>query len=189
MRIPFAFALLLLASSTAFAQVYKCPGAGGKMEYSDTPCNGPNSKTVDIVAPSFGGMAGGGDPNARALQMLQADRAQEDAIREAYRTCKFESFVFGDAKGKALARAAKEECINNATLKAAGKPTSRDAYTAWNDHRNRENRSRDAAIDRVQAAENARLTNQKMDDIKNHLDNKTYRCRQSYANSRELECQ
>jgi len=43
--------LLMLAVATpAIGQVYKCQGANGRMEYSDTPCVGA-SESVRIIAP------------------------------------------------------------------------------------------------------------------------------------------
>lgn len=52
---PFIVALLLVATSQASAQAYKCLGATGKIEYRDSPCT--STQTVEktfnqVIAPS-----------------------------------------------------------------------------------------------------------------------------------------
>lgn len=42
--------LMLVVATPAIGQVYKCQGANGRMEYSDTPCAGA-AESVRIIAP------------------------------------------------------------------------------------------------------------------------------------------
>lgn len=180
----------------AHAQVFKCKNAQGKVEYSGVQCADADSQKVRIVAPDFGNTDG--SPEGRA-QLLQANRLKSGPTPAE---CKFNYFAQGDSKGRTLAENAKAECIENMMKKAKGASTSTEAYSLWREHFAITSNNRNATIARVNAAENAnritrqlkrnaddadqnaRDTNQKLDN----LQNKTYRCKQTYVRG-ELECQ
>lgn len=164
------------------AQVFKCKNAQGAMEYSDKPCAGSDSKKINIVAPSFGEPIGDatGDPNARALKMYETDKVRAGPTPTQ---CKFKYFLQGDAKGKALATDAKEECLQNLENKINGRPISLEAYALWKDHYGTKSAQRSAAATQMNADANARRINQKIDqsaqetnDKIDALGRKTYNC-------------
>lgn len=181
----------LVLSPAAAVDVYKCKSSSGKMEYSDVPCAGVSSGKVRVNNTDFGnaGNVPEGDPNARALKILQSGRAREDALRDGSKKCSFSSFKVGDQKGKALAAEAKEECLRNLELKADGKPTSSDAYGAWKDHHEMTSNKRHSAAT-VAAANRAADAAQRAATASEwaamDAQNKTYRCRPGIPG--ELEC-
>ena len=76
--------------------------------------------------------------------------------------CKFRYFTLGDDKGKVLAANAKQECLRNKALKAAGQAggVTYEAYALWKDHFEVENNRRQQALNRSNAANAAASRNQ-----------------------------
>ncbi len=95
-------AVLLLCSSTCFAQMFKCSDGAGKIEYSDKPCVADGG-ALNLM-PSSGGF------DAQPQRSRYSSRSEgSDA------DCRFVAYKYGDSRGKELARNAKEECLSNKT--------------------------------------------------------------------------
>lgn len=164
--------LLCLATtlfiSPVFADVHKWKDADGKTHYGDAPPIAGTEKvrtdkqTDDQIA------------NGERIKAETETSTRQDAMNEARVSaessgkCKFEYFVIGDDKGKQLALAAKEECLNNEALRKVGKEyqVRLDAYNAWKDQHQMTQNRRSAAIANGQNAEANRQLNQKLDDIR-----------------------
>ena len=58
--------VLFLCASSVCAQVYKCPGADGSVEFSDQPCGG-NAELVNDIDPGSYGDGGGGSGSSLTL--------------------------------------------------------------------------------------------------------------------------
>jgi len=204
MDIKPAFLLVAaLLSTSVQAQVFKCNYGKGRVEYSDVTCAGAVSTGIRNVPSEAVPYDPANDPNARALKMMQADQVRSGPTPAE---CKFKYFTSGDAKGKILAANAKEECLQNMENKIKGDAVSLDAYSLWRDHYAVTSSKRNAIAAQMNADANAHRTEQKINqatqEINQKLDqnawnasrrsatqeNKTYRCRQSYGDSRELEC-
>lgn len=111
--------------------------------------------------------------NGERIRRETENSTRQDAMEEARELakssgkCKFEYFVYGDDKGKQLALAAKEECLNNEALKKTGQSSqSLEAYDAWKDHHQMAGNRRNANAQRIQNAEAQRQLNEKIDDIR-----------------------
>lgn len=152
--------LALLLPLAVGAQVRKCQ-IDGKTVYSDSQC-GQQGAVVNTTANTV-------DSSGLRAQ-VQRDRDEAQQQRETLEQegqvarltanppveCRFKSYKYGDAKGKALADSAKAECIRNAVAKQQGKPTTNDAYTRWKDNYEQTAADRRAAVEQISAAENAR---------------------------------
>lgn len=145
----------LLLGSSAQAQVRKCTGPDGKVTYSDFLCGGrtasESSVKTDANTIDSSGLREESQKNKSA-------QAVEQAIQQGASKCKFSYYAVGDSKGKELAAAAKQECLNNITAKATGQPTSLEAYNFWKDHSTQKSSDRQNAINRASAATNAQAT-------------------------------
>ena len=178
---------LLLAiglSGLAHAQVRKCTGPDGKVTYSDFVCANTaretsvntNNNTLDAS-----GM------REDAQKMRTAD-AIATAQQQGAGQCRFSYFQLGDAKGKALAAAATEECLGNLSAKVTGQPISLDAYAMWKDHSSQKSSDRQNVANRASAAANAQaIANSNSAAISaagKQAADKTYRCKKStYENA------
>ncbi len=150
---------LLIVVGTSHAQVYKCKNDNGATEYSDRPCT--NAQALRIDKKPDGAPATTGNPNERALRIMEADRrAKEPPPIE----CRFSSYTYGDSKGKVLAANAKQECLHNIELKAQGRDNeaSMQNYQLWRDHHQMEQASRNASTQQQATTQ----LGQKIDDLR-----------------------
>lgn len=135
--------VLVVFMSSAQAQVRKCVSSTGKITYSDFVCEKDTSNesavstrqnNVDMSASrkevETHNKAAAQTPIQTTPQIIGGKQATPDEIAR----CKFEHYAYGDPKGKSLAAAAKQECLDNITAKANGQPTSQEQYGFWKDH-------------------------------------------------------
>lgn len=151
---------LLFTGGLAQAEVVPCREADGRVIYREAPCS-DTSQRRSSVAPRPAHIVTVPDPIAPkpasrvtiapgiTLEMPQASNTPPQP-GAAPAQCQFKYFGFGDAKGKALADSAKQECLENIEHKHAGRPTSLQAYNMWRDHFSSERDHRNAVMDRVQ---------------------------------------
>lgn len=126
---------LLLLPLVCSAQTYKCQ-VNGKWEYQPYPCTNAPSQAVD-TRPSTKGMTGlRTDANRIATQ-------EKEAASFNPKQCTFQHFIYGDAIGKTLAEAARDECV-------ATKGQQGPAYARWRDNYQTTSGQRDAAAARSQ---------------------------------------
>ena len=82
MKASWIFLALLLAASTAFAQMYRWVDKDGKVRYGDTPP--PGAKTATIKAPQSGGAAPAtASKDAKKGPLTPAEREQDYRKRQA----------------------------------------------------------------------------------------------------------
>jgi hypothetical protein len=124
----------------------------------------------------------------------QAQKYSDDAAMERAASsgqCKFLHYKYGDAQGKLLAEAAKQECRQNVVAKSKGQQTSSEAYGRWKDHMAMTSARRDAAATRAANEQNARATaNSNRDAINgvgDRINNKTYECKPNLIGT-ALDC-
>lgn len=130
----YLLAMLLAAPLACGAQIYRCKDQAGKTIMQQTPCDG--GMMVSPPSQRQGNQQPAQNPEARQLTALVAEalsrrdypraeslavtaehwdmiansRAREGTFNPA--TCKFQYHAVGDALGKNLAQAAKEECLS-----------------------------------------------------------------------------
>lgn len=152
----FLIASAVIAAS-AHAELIFCVGSDGQRVLRDIRDCPSARKSGAVTNPD----TRTAPPAPAAVPMVPA--AQYDTMRGAAPSgnsqetppeCKFRYFTLGDDKGKVLAENAKQECIRNKALKAAGQANgvSYDAYTLWKDHFEIESNRRNEALDRLNAA-------------------------------------
>ena len=177
----------VVASGFASAQVRKCTAADGKVTYSDFVCAGASAENgVKVNQNTI---------DASGLREQARQTRQENEVAEAMQQrsgqCKFSSYVYGDAKGKTLAAAAKEECLRNIAAQVTGQQTSMDAYNMWKDHSTQKDANRQSAITRAANAANTQAAvtaNQNaINGLSNQIQNKTYTCKRDFSGT-ALEC-
>jgi len=125
------FAACCAIALGASAQVRKCIGADGKVTYSDFVCGAGTAKEAGVTT-NANTLDGSG---MRQESKRQKDIAEEDAIiLSKPAECNFRSYKYGDSKGKVLADAAKQECMQNLLTKNQGQASSEASYKKWLDH-------------------------------------------------------
>ena len=132
---PTTFAIsvvMIFAMNDSSAQLRKCVGPDGKVTYSDTLCSSTAIQKSDVKVYEN---ALDSSEARTAVESVKKKELADQAIQQGSGTCKFEYYAIGDSKGKEIARAAKQECLNNLAAKATGQSTSDEAYTRWRDHR------------------------------------------------------
>ena len=158
MKKQIALALLVLvALGTSYAQVRKCVGPNGKVTYSDSLCAGGTASETSVRTDANTLDSSGYRQQA---EQMRSNAAVDQAMSQEASTCKFEYMALGDSKGKALASAAKQECLANIRAKATGQPINKDAYNTWKDHHTLKSAQRQSAVDRANANDNANATRQ-----------------------------
>jgi hypothetical protein len=153
-----AIALLCVVfSGVSQGQVRKCVGPNGKVTYSDFLCAGGTASETNVRTD-----ANTIDSSAyrQKAQKMKSEEEVGKAMQLGASKCKFTYLAIGDAKGKELALAAKQECLDNIKAKATGQPTTLDAYNFWKDHSSQKSAERQSAITRAGAAANANATQQ-----------------------------
>jgi len=151
--------------SPVFADVHKWKDANGKTHYGDAPPIADTAivktdkQTDDEIA------------NGERIKAETENSTRQDAMNEARDSAKssgkckddFEYYARNDDRGKQLALAAKEECLNNEALKKTGQSSqvSLEAYNAWKDQHNEQREKRQNA----QAQRQQRQLQQKLGDI------------------------
>ena len=190
MAMKFLICWLVLAFTvvgTADAQVRKCTGPDGKITYSDFIC-GKNTASEASVRTDYNTIDSSG--SRLDAQRMKTDEAVKAALQKDGGSCKFSYFALGDEKGKTLAAAAKQECLDNIRAKASGQPTTLEAYGFWKDHSAQKSTDRQASITRAAAAENARTTQDSIDKINSQLRNQpsTFKCKPNAFNRNETDC-
>lgn len=181
------FCGLLLACTvvgSAHAQVRKCTGPDGKVTYSDFIC-GKDTANEANVRTDYNTIDSSG--SRLDAQRMKTDEAVNAAMQAGGSKCKFSYFAYGDEKGKSLAAAAKQECLNNIKAKASGQPTTLEAYGFWKDHSGQKSTDRQASINRAAAAENARTTRAAIDNVNSTLKDQTFTCKRNSFNN-EVDC-
>jgi hypothetical protein len=120
---------------------------------------------------------------------MRTQEAVDQAMQKESSTCKFTYFSVGDQKGKDLASAAKQECLDNIKAKATGQPTSLTAYGFWKDHSSQKSSDRQNALNRASAADNAQATRQAIQNSQNSNNNfnKGFTCRKNVMGD-ALDC-
>ena len=158
MKKPFTSFLLSVALSClafgASAQVVKCKGHGGKVIYSDVPCqDGGEGQKVNTQANVLDGANDRRDADAMRSNSITAKREQEvnAIVQNPPAQCKFQYFSIGDKKGQELAKLAKRECAENVVAERNGEPTKDRYYRLWNDQHQAQSTNR-AGIAAQQAA-------------------------------------
>lgn len=146
----FVLVALLSIAGAGSAQVRKCTGLDGKVTYSDFICGAKTAKEDAVTTHANTVDASGLREKA---QTMRTDDAIQNAMARESGQCKFSYFAVGDTKGKALAAAAKQECLDNIAAKASGRPGSTQAYAMWKDH------SSAKTTERNNAAAQSRPTN------------------------------
>ena len=128
MRSAVAFFLFLITSS-CYADVFKCT-EDNKTIYSDVPCSTAGRKLRFMAGNS------GFETSDSVRDAIKENSLGIDPDASTPPECKFKYFVYGDEKGKTLAKAAKAECVRNLALKAKKRADemTTEAYKMWNDH-------------------------------------------------------
>ena len=177
----------LLLGVNAQAQVRKCTGPDGKVTYSDFLCGGrtasESSVRTDANTIDSSGLR-------EENQKYKSAQAVEQAMQQGASKCKFSYYAVGDSKGKELAAAAKQECLNNIAAKTSGLPTTLEAYNFWKDHSAQKSSDRQNALNRANAAANAQAT---ANSTKSAIDaaarqNRPFKCKPSLY-ERALDCE
>jgi hypothetical protein len=140
--LPFLIATATVLCFAAHAQVRKCTGPDGKVTYSDFVCASNTSKESGIKTNANTLDASGLREDS---QRYKTAGEVERAMQQGASKCKFAYYSIGDAKGKELAAAAKQECLSNIAAKANGQPTSLEQYNFWKDHHQIKSTQRSAA--------------------------------------------
>jgi hypothetical protein len=125
----------------------------------------------------------------RDAQQMKSQEAVDKAMQNESSSCKFSYFSLGDQKGKDLASAAKQECLDNIKAKATGQPTSTTAYGFWKDHSSQKSSERQNAMNRANATDNANATRQAIQNSQNSNNNfkQGFTCRKNVMGN-ELDC-
>lgn len=177
----------VMASGIATAQVRKCTAADGKVTYSDYVCASAATENNVKVNPNTIDASG----LRQQARQTRTENEVAEAIQQSSGQCRFSSYVYGDSKGKALAAAAKEECLRNIAAKVSGQQTSTDAYNMWKDHSTQKDANRQSAITRAANAANtqaAATANQNaINSLSNQINNKTYTCKRNLSGT-ALDC-
>lgn len=147
----FIFAALALGVCFASnAQLRKCVGPDGKVTYSDVVCTGNsathNVKLHDNTLDTSGLRAEG--------QRIEQNERYASLMQNPPQECRFKSYKNNDQKGKALADLAQQECVKG-LLSGNNQSGATPAYDRWKDHYEQTTSSRQAAINRAGAADNA----------------------------------
>ncbi len=170
-RFFLAMASVALLVGSAYGQVRKCTGPDGKVTYSDSICGAgttkENSVTVNSNTIDSSGLR-------QQAQKYRDSETMESAANSGQ--CKFLHYKYGDAQGKLLADAAKQECLENLLAKSKGQQTSSEAYVRWKDHMAMTSARRDAAATRAA-----------IEAVGNTVNNKTYECKPNLT-GRALDC-
>lgn len=147
----FIFAALALGVCFASnAQLRKCVGPDGKVTYSDVLCAN-NSATRDLkLHDNTVDTSGLREEGRRIQQNEQYTSLMQNPPQE----CRFKSYKNNDQKGKALAEQAQAECVKG-LMSGGGSAAATPAYDKWKDHYEQTTSSRQAAINRAGAADNA----------------------------------
>ena len=176
----------ILVSGASHAQVRKCTGPDGKITYSDFVCAG-GTKTESSVRTEANVIDSSG--YRRDAQQMKEQESVDRAMQNESSKCKFEYLALGDDKGKALAAAAKQECLSNIRAKATGQPTSLEAYNFWKDHHTQKTTQRQRAVDRAVAQDNANATRQAIENSQNSNNNfnRGFTCRKNVMGD-ALDC-
>jgi adenine-specific DNA methylase len=134
MKTALFFMAVMVFSGATYGQARKCTGPDGKVTYSDVLCSTAGTQTTINTSNNTIDSSGA----RRDAQKYRDDKDEADAIQrlEALRQsnpveCRFAYQAHGDAKGKKLAGAAKEECLREKN----GMSNSKEAYNRWSDHR------------------------------------------------------
>lgn len=166
-------------STGTMAQARKCVGPDGKVTYSDVVCNTTSKESA--LSMTENNLDHSGMRQQAGKQAAEADMAAARASPPPQ--CKFKYYVTGDSLGKTLAAQAKEECIQNAIAKRQGKEGTLEAYSRWKDHFAQTDSSRQNALNRANASENAqaiaRSNRNAIEDVGNQVKNRTYTCKPS----------
>lgn len=143
-------AIALGISFSSQAQLRKCVGPDGKVTYSDVVC-ASNSATRDVkLHDNTLDTSGLREEGRRIRQNEQYTSLMQNPPQE----CRFKSYKNNDQKGKALAEQAQAECVRG-LMSGAGGTGATPAYDKWKDHYEQTTSSRQAAINRAVAADNA----------------------------------
>jgi len=155
---------LLFVPLVCSAQIYQCKDSAGKVTLQQTPCSvGASGKMVAAPPAQQQTAPQQQNPEARQLTALIAaalaerdfQRAESLAVTAEHRamiseakrfnpsTCKFQYHALGDALGKTLAKAAKDECLSTNGQQGP-------AYVRWRDHFQMTSARRDNAAARSQ---------------------------------------
>lgn len=179
-----AIALIFVACTASVqAQVRKCVGPNGKVTYSDSLCAGGTASETSVRTDANTLDSSGYRQQA---EQMRSNAAVDQAMSQEASSCKFEYMALGDSKGKALASAAKQECLANIRAKATGQPISKDAYNTWKDHHTLKSAQRQSAVDRANANDNANATRQAIE--RNTATNqRPLTCRSNHLKT-ELNC-
>lgn len=181
-------ALILLALSTAQAQLRKCTGPDGKVTYSDVLCGNKtvgesrvntNANTLDYsgMRKAAGQMEAAQEQNRANERADQLDNEIANLMANPPIQCRYKYHSLGDEKGKALAIAARKECIMNIRASKLGQPQSKTDYALWNDHFNQTAVSRQNGIANAQA--NNRAIQKSMEGIGREAPKTNFTCRKN----------
>ena len=184
MKKAILFAACCAIALGASAQVRKCTGPDGKITYSDFIC-GKSTANETSVRTDYNTIDSSG--SRLDAKRMKTDEAVNAAMQTDGPKCKFAYFAYGDEKGKTLAAAAKQECLNNIRAKANGDATSLEAYGFWKDHSAQKSTDRQASISRAAAAQDAQATRNSIDGLNRTLKNQSYTCQRSNF-SNEVDC-
>jgi hypothetical protein len=113
MKAAMVFLLCALMAGTASAEVYKCTGADGKIEFSDKPCEGMNSELMELKDNTFEGAKNEPD-SAKASKKKPARKATSADGKPAEASGKTSSDKPKTPKKKTSSATKKSEATKNA---------------------------------------------------------------------------
>ncbi len=131
-------AAFLIACIPATAQVNKCKGPGGKIVYSDGPCDSGSAGQRLTVHQNAIDASG----DRRAAQAYRESADIDALMQNPPSKCQFEG---KSGKRQELAERAKQECVRNAVAERSGGATSNDAQQAYRDNEEHRRRLMEAA--------------------------------------------
>lgn len=155
---PLLLLAVVLLCGDCSAQVRKCIAPDGKVTYSDAVCSAGVS-TSSVRNLDVNSIDNSGFRRQAQAVLSQRDndllRQNSDLLRQNPPVeCRFR-FHSRDEKGKALAYAAQNECVDNIIAKRSGQPTSTSSYSMWKDHNGQTEGRRQAAVNRAVSSMNA----------------------------------
>jgi len=138
--------ILILSTQNVNSQVAKCKDSSGRIIYSDTICNGNQTRQnvytadVNVLNSDNGPQQNENEVNSeyknsgRQPSKYKIDNEVSNLMENPPIECKFSYFTINDDKGHVLAANAKKECVRNIVAKKYGLQTSKEEYGMWKDH-------------------------------------------------------